>query len=153
MAYLYDEIAPERKHKLLAHLSRCADCGQQLDRWRCGMAALDGWQLPAMRGGSRQWQPGTILKWAVAVVVVLGVGFALGRQTSSAANEVAALKVSVSQLAERVERERALEATAAAVVSEGLVLMLSDYAKLDDERHAEERRTVALGLRDIDSRH
>jgi len=142
MAYLYDEIAPEQKQNLQNHLAQCAACGEQLNHWRAGMRALDEWPLPALRRAPHRWQP--VLKWAAAAAVVVTIGFAAGRQTSSAGGDVAALKASVAQLAQRMENDR--------VANEETLRFLSAYAKADEQSRAEDRQTVGLALREMDSR-
>jgi len=148
MAYLYNELAPERKRELHAHLAQCGDCGQQLHQWRAGMLALDDWKMPAPRLKVLAPPPVTLLKWAAVAAVVLVAGFAIGRQSSSAANEVAELKTSITQLTHRMNDERA----ATSAVREQSLRLLAEYAKLDDARRTEDREAVELALRDMDSR-
>ena len=148
MAYLYNELAPERKRELHAHLAQCGDCGKQLHRWRAGMLALDDWKMPARQPKVLAQPTVTLLKWAAAAAVVLVAGFAIGRQSSNAASEVAELRNSVAQLTQRMDEERA---TTSAVREQSLRL-LSEYAKLNDARRTEDREAVELALRDMDSR-
>jgi hypothetical protein len=155
MDFLYGELAPERRRELGAHLAKCACCIEQVKSWRAGMTALDEWSLPAMRRAPNQWQP--VLKWAAAAAVVLCVGFALGRQTAPAAQELAALKSSVAQLAETMERERLLNASnAAAAATESAnsatAQFLSEYAELDEARRAEDRQSMTVALRAFEMR-
>jgi len=147
MTYLYNELAPERKRELHAHLAQCGDCGKQLHQWRAGMLALDDWKRPAPRLKVLA-PPATLLKWAAAAAVVLVGGFAIGRQSSNAPSEVAELKNSVTQLAQRIDEERA----ATSAVREQSLRLLNEYAKLDDARRSEDREAVELALRDLDSR-
>ncbi|HEX5218282.1 MAG TPA: zf-HC2 domain-containing protein [Verrucomicrobiae bacterium] len=148
MAYLYNELAPERKRELHAHLAQCGDCGKQLHQWRAGMLALDEWKTPAPRLKVFAQPPVTLVKWAAAAVVVLVAGFAVGRQSSNAAREVAELKNSVTQLTERMNEERA----ATSAMREQSLRLLSEYARLDEAHRTEDREAVELALRDIDSR-
>jgi outer membrane murein-binding lipoprotein Lpp len=145
MGYLYDEIAPERKRELQAHLAHCGDCGKQLRQWRAGALALDEWKLPALQKVPPLRQPMTLLQWAAAAAVVLMAGVAIGRQTSNAAGEVAVLKASVAQLAQKIEAERA-------TTSQQTLRLLADYAQLEEARRSEDRQTIGLALREMDSR-
>ena len=145
MGYLYNELAPERKRELHAHLAQCGDCGQQLKLWRAGMATLDDWQLPAPKRAASSWQPVRLLRWAAAAAVVLLFGFAIGRQTSRAASELAELKATVAQLTQKIENERV-------AAGEQTLRLLAEYAKLDDARRTEDHQTVGLALREMDSR-
>jgi hypothetical protein len=145
MAFLYDEIAPERKQELQSHLDQCATCEAQLNQWHNGMAALDEWKLPTMRRAKRRpLQAVAMLKWAAAIAVLLALGFALGRQTSASAKELALLKASVARLSEKIERENNRDA------GSETVRLLSDYARLDEDRRVEDQRALALAIRTLD---
>lgn len=157
MAYLYDELPPERKRELHAHLAQCGDCGRHLQQWRATMTALDEWRLPVWGRATPRWQPVTLLKWAAAAVVVLTVGIAIGRQSSNANAEVAELKSALTQLAQQLENDRIVNASntvsVASTVANGETLrLLSDYARASEVNRTEDRRTFALALRELDSR-
>ena len=49
MAFLYEEVGPQRKRELETHLAECATCTEQLSTWRSGMTALNEWKVPAVR--------------------------------------------------------------------------------------------------------
>jgi hypothetical protein len=151
MAFLYEEVAPEQKRERQAHLVQCAACAEQVRGWRAGMTALDEWSLPTVRRAPRRWQP--MVRWAAAAAVVLGLGFAVGRRTSTAANDLVALKTSVAQLTETVERDRHFNTiNAAATANAEAVRLLAEYARLDEDGRAEDRKTVALALQEFESR-
>ena len=157
MAYLYDEIAPERKRELHVHLAQCAACGEQLNQWRAGLVALDDWKLPALPRKASAWQPVTMLKWAAAAAVVLCVSFAVGRVSSNHAREMAELKTAVAQLTEKVAARPAGDADSQSIAitkqtRDELVQLLTDYSKLNEERRSEDRRVVGLALRELDLR-
>jgi len=156
MAYLYDEVAPERKREMHAHLAQCGDCGRQLPQWRAGMDALDEWKLPPLKRTESPAQPAVLVRWAVAAVVVLALGFAIGRQTSSATRELSALKATVAQLTQQVEGRGFDASNTVAVATTAAhaetLRLLSDYARLEDARRTEDRQTVGLALREMDSR-
>src|SRR5262249_21689693 len=103
MSFLYGECPPERRRELDTHLATCAVCASQVQTWRSSMNALDEWPLPTKRHVRRQWI--RTLKWAAAAAVVLAVGIGIGRQSSNARAEVAALKNSIAELTVVVERE------------------------------------------------
>ena len=153
--FLYRELPSERRRELGAHLEQCAVCAGHVKSWRASMSALDEWELPAVRPARWQWQPG--LKWAAAAAVVLGAGFLLGRQTSNAASELATLKASVAQIVETVQRDReanvlnaADKATSAAKTE--VMRLMSDYAHVDEAVRTEDRRAMAVALRNVESR-
>ena len=151
MAFLYEEVAPQQKRELQAHLVQCAACTEQVKGWRAGMTILDEWSLPTVRRAPRQWQP--TVKWATAAALVLSVGFAVGRQTSTATSDLAVLKTSVAQLTETVERVRHFNTiNAAATANAEAMRLLAEYARLDEDGRAEDRKTVALALQEFESR-
>ena len=152
MEFLYGEVAGERKRELSAHLAQCPECSRRTDFWRQSMAALDDWKLPTPEQTRPRWQPVSMFRWAAAAAVVLLAGFAIGRQTSSAASEIAALKNSVSQLAQKVEEAEANETVVTSLISQQVASLLSQYAKLNDEQRTQDRKTVALALREMEAR-
>jgi len=154
MSFLYGECALERRRELDAHLAACPACAGQVQTWRSSMNALDDWPLPAKRHGRRQWVPA--LKWAAAAAIVLAVGIAIGRQTSNASAEVAALKSSIADLTAVVEREHNYNfsnslALAATANTETLRLM-GDYARLQQEQRAADQEVIKTALRSFDLR-
>lgn len=144
MAYLYNELAPERKREMHTHLAQCGDCGKQLHQWRAGMLALDDWKMPVPWLKVFARPPATLFKWAAAAAVVLVAGFAIGRQSLKATSEVAELRASVAQLTQKIENDRL-------ALSEQTLRMFAEYAKLDESRRAEDRGQFELALRDMDS--
>jgi len=146
MAFHYGEVPAEQKRQLRAHLAQCAACRQQNQAWAQGIAALDEWKLPApLRSGPR-WQPMPMLKWAAAAALVLAIGFAIGRQSSKAAGEIASLKDSVGRLARMVEHQRATNG------SDEVAPLLADYSKLNEEQRTQDRKAIGLALRDMETR-
>jgi hypothetical protein len=151
MAFLYEEVAPQQKRELQSHLAQCAACASQVKGWRAGMSALDEWTSPMVRRALRRWRP--MVKWAAAAAVVLGAGFAVGRQTSTTASELASLKTSVARLTETMERDRRFNTIHAATAANAQAMrLLAEYARLDEDGRAEDRKTVALALQAFESR-
>ena len=155
MGFLYGEMPTARRRELGDHLSQCPTCRQQLKSWRAGMSALDEWELPVIRRPQPHWQPA--LKWASAAAVVLCIGFLLGRQTSNAASELAALKASVARISETVERDREASAVnaideATAVAQAEVARLMTDYTHAAEAVRAEDRRTTSLALRQMELR-
>ena len=161
MALLYAEVSPKRRRELENHLAHCADCSAQVQAWRASGRALDSWPLPAFRRESsvwmlpRPWWP--VLRWAVAVGIVLFLGLAIGRQTSPGTHELAALKSSVAQLADALQRER--DATLSNTVSVATAAantetdrLLSEFARLQAEGRSADQQAVAVALRSFETR-
>jgi hypothetical protein len=154
MSFLYGECPPERRRELDSHLAACAACAGQVKAWRSSMNALDEWPLPAKRHARRQWVPA--LKWAAAAAVVLAIGFGIGRQTSNARAEVAALKGSIADLTAIVEREHYYNLSnslaMAATANTETLRLLGDYARLQQEQRAADQEVIKTALRSFDLR-
>jgi anti-sigma factor RsiW len=154
MSFLYGESAPEQRRELAAHLAACSTCASQMQTWRSSMNALDDWPLPSKRRVRRQWMPA--LKWAAAAAVVLAVGFAVGRETSSRRAEFAALKGSIADLTRTVEREHNLNVSnslaMAATANTETLRLLGDYARLQQEQRAADQEVMKTALRSFDLR-
>jgi anti-sigma factor RsiW len=85
MSYLYDELSGSERKQAAAHLAECPECQAQVAAWRATTSALNAWKLPRRREGRPVFlQP--VFQWAAAAVVVLSVGFGVGRLTAPAAN-------------------------------------------------------------------
>jgi len=155
MAFLYEEIAPEKKRELSAHLASCAACAEQVQTWRGGMKELDQWVLPALPQKRREWVP--VVKWAVAAAVVLCVGFALGRMASPASSEIASLKTRLAQLEQSVPRSRGLDEGKAVQVATSAantetLRLLADYSRSAEEQRVADRQQVNFTLQAFDLR-
>ncbi len=85
MAYLYDELNTADRTEAGAHLAGCPECQNEVRAWRTTLSALSSWKLPR-----RRTQPGVVLRplvsWAAAAVVVVSIGFGLGRASAPVAN-------------------------------------------------------------------
>ncbi len=104
MAYLYGELDPESRSKLKAHMGACAECHDNMAAWGGAMEALDAWQFPPSRGHSAA--RGRLLRWAVAALVLLAVGYGLARSVVPAGPDEAALRESLrASLAPALEAE------------------------------------------------
>ena len=136
MAFLYGEIAPEKKRELSAHLASCAACASQLRTWGSAMEDLDQWTLPVTRPRRREWVPA--LKWAAAAALVLVVGFALGRYASPAGAELASLKSRVAQLEQNSSGKNQR--------------LLADFTRLHEEQRAADQQQVARAFHAMDLR-
>jgi anti-sigma factor RsiW len=77
--YLFGEADPEAKKQLAAHLNACPGCAEELAAWRKSLQRLDAWKVPQFQ--RRRFVPALspVLNLAAAAVVVLGLGFGLGR--------------------------------------------------------------------------
>ena len=85
MSYLYDELSGAERAEANAHLAGCPDCQAHVAGWRNTISALDAWKLPRReRRTPIFFQP--LVQWAAAAVVVLSVGFGVGRLSAPSAD-------------------------------------------------------------------
>ena len=76
MSYLYDECEAGERERLEAHLGECEECRARIDVWRSAQGELDQWKLPAF---GRPASAIPVLKWGLAALFLLGLGFGFGR--------------------------------------------------------------------------
>ena len=81
--YLFGEADPEAKKKLARHLNACPECAEELRGWRQSLHRLDSWKSPREQ---RRPFATPFLNLAAAAVLVLGLGFGLGRWLAPADN-------------------------------------------------------------------
>jgi hypothetical protein len=94
MAFLYGETPRSARRALAGHLAGCPDCQQQVQGWRTAMRSLNEWQAPrkiAFAGAAP-----SLVKWGVAAMLVLGVGFAFGRFAAPAAPSAETLRAAMT---------------------------------------------------------
>jgi len=75
--YLWGEASPEAKTQLTKHLESCPECREQISTWNRTIRKLDSWNLPQQ--SVRERVPQALVRWAIAAMLVLGIGFGLGR--------------------------------------------------------------------------
>ena len=156
MPFLYGEVTPDLRQQLKIHLEGCAECRDELERWKLSLARLDAWKLPRSRKPAEQFVP--LLKWAAAAVLVFGFGIGIGRIGASspdAATERATLKLQIKrelrqELAQLAHDEvnRATPATLASARSEADKLLAAFATSLQTQRDADNQtvRTALEGL-------
>ncbi len=159
MSYLYDELSAEEHSGLAAHLAVCPDCKTRVQDWRTARAHLDAWQLPAPP--ARLSLQSSLVRWAAAAAVILGVGFGVGRfatpATASADKIRAAIEPEIRQqlrqeLAQllRNELDKAASATLAAS-SEQTKHWIEDYTRALESKHTEDNQALYDALNKLES--
>ena len=94
MAFLYREMPRSDRGPLAAHLAACPVCQQQVEGWRGAMRALSEWQAPRNRAFASAAP--SLLKWGVAAMLAIGIGFAFGRFAAPAAPTIETLRAAVA---------------------------------------------------------
>ena len=93
MGYLYGELDGESCSRLRTHLHDCGECRENVAAWRGAISALETWQLPRGRGRSALRSP--LVRWAVAAMVLLAIGYGLGRLLAPRGPDEGALRASL----------------------------------------------------------
>jgi Putative zinc-finger len=153
--YVFGETNAEVRRRLHQHLKSCPECQVLVQDWKRSLGRLDAWKLPRRARFGQVLSP--LLKWAAAtaVVLVLGVGFALGRLAGPKADPQAVRAVIEPQI--RLELQRELAAllrrelaqtttttlTAAGEQSKDLLL---NYARALESKRAEENQALLAAL-------
>ncbi|MEX2140129.1 MAG: zf-HC2 domain-containing protein [Pirellulales bacterium] len=78
--FLYGELPPARQSEIAQHVEMCDQCRAQLASWGRVRGELQTWRLPQSvptRQGATSSVSG--LWWAVAAVLLVGLGFGLAR--------------------------------------------------------------------------
>ena len=159
MSYLYDELTVEEHSGLAAHLAVCPDCKTLVGDWRTARNNLDAWQLPARPGRVPLQRP--LVRWAAAAVLMIGIGFGVGRfvtpATANAGKIRAAIEPEIRQQLRqeftqllRDELDKAASATLAAS-GEQTKHWLEDYAQALETKRAEESQTIYTALNKLES--
>jgi hypothetical protein len=148
MSFLYKETAAPRRREMEQHLANCADCSGRLKTWRATSNDLNEWVIPATRRVRQPWFP--VLRWATAAALFLGAGIFIGQAFSPSRSEVAALKASVVQLSQNMQRagdsDLAASVAAARTAAHAETLrLLSQYSTLQDNQ----RTADQLALKDV----
>jgi hypothetical protein len=91
--FLFGEAPPELNRRLKTHLSECQQCADEVRAMQDTIAQLDAWKLDAPPRQMPCHEP--VLKFAMAALIILGVGIGVGRLTSPAPLDGEAVKASV----------------------------------------------------------
>ncbi len=79
MAFLYKELPRDRAAALRQHLTQCGTCQGSLREWNAAVADLNRWHEPANVPNERVVKLPAMVKWALAALVLIGIGFSFGR--------------------------------------------------------------------------
>jgi hypothetical protein len=167
MSFLYGEDSSEYHSAFDRHLRGCAECADKVNSWRVGAKALDEWRLPAAPGTVHSRRPAW--KWAAAALL-LGVGVALGRFALPGQPDAQALRASLAhefdqklakartELAADFRQQQNAAATdllakAFDDASAEARRLLSDYAKEQEQQHADDKETLVAALRQLDAKY
>ncbi len=147
--YFYGEATAEARRRLGEHLENCPECREEFARWKRSAGRLSAWKLPRVHHPVPTWVPA--LRWASAAVMILAIGFGLGRFWG-AHGDYRSLRATLEpqlrnqlrlELAEMVRQEVTQSATATLdAAGEQAQKLLATYALLNEQRRAEENRLL-----------
>ncbi len=152
--YLYGETEPAVRRELKEHLQDCPQCRADVETWRQSLRRLDHWKL-ARRNAPIEWLMPAV-KWATAIVLVLGLAFSLGRFTAHRA-DIDRLRTQLEpQLREQLRTELAQMVRAEVSGSASATLtaagdhaekLLAAYNTVQETRRAEELERLYVAIK------
>ena len=146
--YLFGETSSSASRHLKAHLQTCPECREVVENWKSSVGRLDAWKLPAVALAHEPLRFQPFLKWAAAAALVLFVGFAIGRVTSTK-TDVEHLRAAFEPYI-RNEMARAAAANLAASAEQTRKLM-ADYSTAFDLKRTEDIQAIYAALDKLDS--
>ncbi len=151
--FIYGESARDDRRRLEAHLQNCSECRALVEEWRQSSRQLDRWKLPRRRVPLDWLAPA--LRLAAASVLVLGLGFGIGRFTAGS-NDLEKLRVRLEpqireslrqEIAQMVREEASHSASATlAAANDHTEKLLAAFNTIQETRRSEdlERLYVAI---------
>ena len=144
--FVYAELSPAKHLAVTSHIESCCECQEAVAAWRDARVALQAWKLPEVRASARHQHNfvAPALRWAIAAMILVGVGYGVGRISARQTIDVAAMRTQITQQVrgdletdlkrftaveleqQRQEYQRAL----AAATSQWENRTLADYASL-----------------------
>ena len=76
--YLFNEAPPELHRKLKSHLNQCPSCAAEVRAMQQTITRLDEWKVAPTPRRTIPLQP-PVLRWAIAALIVMGIGIGFGR--------------------------------------------------------------------------
>jgi hypothetical protein len=158
--YVFGETNAEVRRRLNQHLKSCPECQGMIQDWKRSLGRLDAWKLPRPARFGQAISP--FLKWAAAtvIVLVLGVGFTLGRLVGPKADPQMVRAVIEPQIRLELRRElaellrqeltRTATATLAAAGEQSKDLLLN-YDHAVETKRAEESQTLLAALEKLNT--
>jgi hypothetical protein len=158
MSYLYDESSETERTRMAAHLLECAECRTQVEEWTVVRQQLDSWRIDARKirgaGRDRVMPRVRVWKWAAAAVLMLGLGFTLGRMVSTAADTEKVRQQLMPELRQWVRDELGKSAAATlAAARKDTQTVLADYTDALETALGEDDDAIYAALNRIQSRH
>ncbi len=155
VAYLYREVDSPTRSRLKNHLAQCESCRTQLEQWRRAQQHLDSWQLPQRAVKPPALRPYPVLaRWAAAAILMLALGFALGRSSGGVSPEtVAALHDDLRGELEELLKAQVAENTSAilAAAQDHTTAVVRELVDLYQAERLADSREMASLLAQLDA--
>ncbi len=160
--YVFGEAEPETRRRLRQHLAECAECRDEVERWKESLSRLDAWKLPRPAACAGVFQP--LLRWAAAGAMagaLMLAGFAAGRFSAPKPGLAEVRRTVAMEVRQQLHQElaRQLDAKLANTTSDALAAsgaqtrqLLAVYAQAEEARRAEQARAIAVALDQLDRR-
>jgi hypothetical protein len=137
MSYLFNELESGARTNLTGHLHGCPECKVKIHDWQAARTSLDAWRLPLRR--TRSWFAQPLLKWAAAAVVMLGIGFSIGRLTSATV-DIARVRAAIEPLVRRQ-------------IHQEMAQSLGEFARTIETNRNADKRAIYAALDKLESQH
>jgi hypothetical protein len=152
--YLYGELDLNTRSLLKRHLAECETCRVQVNQWRDVQQRLSTWQLPqsTTRSSTVPAFP-TLARWVAAALLLIAVGYGIGRSAGPAPGAVAALRAELrGELAELIELQM-VESTAATLVAaqEQTAAAMGDLIDFYQAERLADNRAIATAFSRLDA--
>ncbi len=134
VAYLYDEVDSSTRSHLKSHLAGCESCRDQLAQWSSVQHRLNSPRLPTPMVRTVSWPMPRLLRWAAAALLMIAIGFTVGRSSGASPKDVAAMREELrGELAHMVNaRLDQLNITALTAANEQTTATLREFANYYD---------------------
>lgn len=159
MSYLYDEADATERARLAGHLDECANCRARVGEWKAAQQNLGDWRLGPRRPARKVALPMLAragLKWGAAAVLLVGVGFSVGRFSTSRSLDPQKLRAEIepeirkqlrTELAQTMQEELNKSATATlAAAGEQSRRILADYAGKIESARTKDNFVISAAL-------
>lgn len=129
MEFLYEETPRPQRARLKKHLAECAECQARVNDWRACQTKLSLWETTVRKIEAQPSFVQPVFRWALAAILMVGLGWLIGRFTAPAP-DVNALRADIEnalraslldELQTRVQQQLAADWKAALSLQPGAV--------------------------------
>lgn len=153
MDHLYGDAAdPARHAEIEAHVAGCDECRRQLAAWGGVRRELAAWEVPPAPSRTRTVampsRAGSLMRWAVAAVVLLGTGYGFARVAAPDPVDASEVKTALAR-----ELREQLRGQLGEELRVELAAEQARFAVEQSRRHETFQRWMAEALSEMDARN